>query len=139
MCLQLRNSEKHPPRTREAGNLGRRGVVGVTGIIKNEPHTSPGNCNELPSGGHCGTARPTPAFMALPDCTHPRLLRDFWNLAGFLPGMFMALYIRRSLCISSPAARLLIIAIFPPPIGGVVRSGLMKVKLASDSFDHHLS
>lgn len=44
-------------------------------------------------------------------------LRDFWNLTGFLPGMLIALYICKSLYISNPAERLLIIAIFFLPPG----------------------
>lgn len=37
--------------------------------------------------------------------------------------MFIALYIRKSLYISNPAARLLIISIFPPPVKGIAGRG----------------
>lgn len=50
--------------------------------------------------------------------------------------MFIALYIRKSLYISNPAARLLIISIFPPPVKGIAGSGLMKVKPAQDPFNY---
>lgn len=72
--------------------------------------------------------------------THPRLLRDFWNLDGFLYiRMFIALYIRKSLYISNPAARLLIISIFPLPVKGIAGSGLMKVNPVSDPFIQQLT
>lgn len=65
---------------------------------------------------HCP---PHPRLQGPAAYTH-RSLGDFWNLVGFLPGMLIALYICKSLYISNPAARLLIIAIFfLPPVRGI--------------------
>lgn len=106
---------------------GRGGGVGVGVCVCDRPHEELAPRISLIATEYpaiATAALPVPPPPPRPCSTHPRLLRDFWNLNGFLYiRMFIALYIRKSLYISNPAARLLIISIFPPPVKGIAGRG----------------